>query len=73
MDNLTLSSAIVAFKDVQTATQIRYAIAARLMSAARDQGRAVVELLQDTAEDFERTAPEMIAASGTSGVLDIYA
>jgi len=73
VDTLTLGSAIVAFKDAQTATQIQYAVAARLMSAARAQGQAVVEMLDEAAEGFERATAEMIAASGTPGTLDIYA
>lgn len=60
-------------KSAQVATQVQYAVAAKMLKVANDQGANVAQLLQAAVEGFDQSLANANAAIDPSRMLDTYA
>lgn len=71
---MDLVNAAVGFKQAEVATRIQYAVAGKMLSSQKQQGAAVLQLL-DAASQTQATAGDALvaAATGLGGELDVRA
>lgn len=70
MDVSSLTSALVGLKAAETASTIQYAVAGKLLRTQRQQGDAILKLLQAASQQVESAAADVLDATGS---LDLYA
>jgi hypothetical protein len=73
MDPIDLATSLTDMKFAQTATQIQYAVAAKVLKLANDQGDSVAQLLQAATEGFDQALAKANGATDPSRTLDTYA
>ncbi len=73
MDPVSLATSLTDLKAAQLASQVQYAVAAKVLGMANDQGAAMLKLVQAAAQGFEQAAAQANAATDPSRVLDVYA
>lgn len=70
MDVSSITSALVGLKAAETAASVQYAVAGKLLRTQRQQGDAILQLLQSASRQVESAAAEVLDATGS---LDLYA
>lgn len=73
MDPMELATALTGMKAAETMTKVQYAVAAKMLRIANDQGDSVAQLLQAAAEGFDEALAQVNAACDPSRMLDTYA
>ena len=73
MDPTTLAVSLTDLKSAELASKVQYALAAKMLQVANDQGAEVVKLIQSAAQGFDQALTNAHAATDPSQALDVYA
>lgn len=70
---MDLVNAVVGFKQAEMASRVQYAVARKLLDSQKQQGAAVVQLIQAAGQISTQAGDELVAAAtGLGGNLDTY-
>jgi len=72
MDPVNLAMSLTNLKAAEMAMRVQYAVAAKVLRTANDQGDAMVKLIQSAAEGFEQAVAQVNAATDPIRMLDVY-
>lgn len=72
MDPASLATSFSELKSAELASKVQYAVAAKVMESVKDQGAAVIALLQSAAQDFEEALSQANAATDPTRLFDVY-
>ncbi len=71
---MDLVQGAVAFKQAEMASKVQYAVAAKMMNNARQNGAAIVQLIDAANISANKAGDAMVAAAtGLGGSLDTFA
>lgn len=71
---MDLVNAAIGFKQAQTVAQVQTAVARKLLDSQKQQGAAVVQLIQAAGEIQVQAGDEFVAAAtGLGSQVDVYA
>lgn len=71
---MDLVNSAIQFKQATVMSQVQYAVAAKMLSSQKQQGNAVLKMLNAADINVNNDANQMVAAAtGTGGSLDTYA
>jgi len=69
-----LVNSAIQFKQAAVMSQVQYAVAAKMLNSQKQQGNAVLNMLNAAAVNVNNAGSQMVAAAtGTGGSLDTYA
>jgi hypothetical protein len=60
-------------KSAQTATEVQYAVAAKMLKVANDQGASVLQLLDSATKGFDQSLAKANGGTDSSRALDLFA
>ncbi|MGB9624369.1 MAG: hypothetical protein ACPMAQ_05850 [Phycisphaerae bacterium] len=73
MDPTELALSLTNLKSAELTTRIQYAVAARVLKLADQQGAGVVQLLRAATENFDDSLARANTATDPARLLDAYA
>ncbi len=73
MDPSELAVSLTNLKSAELTTRIQYAVAAKVLKLADQQGNSVVQLLRAATEGFDQALARANAATDPARLLDAYA
>jgi polysaccharide deacetylase 2 family uncharacterized protein YibQ len=72
MDDIT--SGIIAFKQATLTSEIQYKVAAKMLDTERDNGNAILQLIDAAGKNAQQGGDALVAAAtGLGGSVDTYA